>query len=170
MQNYRVFVILPKTFQSVLVPLYLEPIRGPLLAYAANLFLRIVSMQRLVPVMEICIEVRSSVQPNFLWFAWAWRFSTIRLSMRFWMPDDFAWLLMLRLGRILSSPLSQFFWWWYHIHILLMLSGIVDCVLPSPNSCWPFGVHLLLLSCSSWSAFGLLSCSWCYCCWLLSVS
>lgn len=69
MQNYRVFVILPKTFQSVLVPLYLEPIRGPLLAYAANLFLRIVSMQRLVPVMEICIEVRSSVQPNFLWFA-----------------------------------------------------------------------------------------------------
>ena len=42
-----------------------------LLGYAANLFLRMASMQRLVLVMETCIEVRSSVRPCFLWFACA---------------------------------------------------------------------------------------------------
>ena len=109
MQNYRVFVILPKTFQRVLVPQYLEPIRGPLLAYAANLFLRIVSMQRLVLVMLTCTDVRSSVRPYFLWFACAWRFSTIRLSMRFWTLAGFAWLLMLRFRRIPSSTSISIF-------------------------------------------------------------
>lgn len=109
MQSYSVFIVLPKLSPSVLVPLNLEPIRCPLLGYAANLFLRIASMQRHVPVMEICIEARSSVRPNFLWFAWAWRFSTIRLSMRFWMLGDFVWLLMLRLRRMPSRTSISIF-------------------------------------------------------------
>ena len=109
MQSYSIFIVLPKSFKSVLVPQYLEPIRCPMLDYAANLFLRIASMQRLVPVMEICIEVRSSVRPNFLWFAWAWRFSTIRLSMRLWMLGDFVWLLMLRLRRMPSRTSISIF-------------------------------------------------------------
>ena len=109
MQSYRIFIVLPMLFPSVLVPLNLEPIRCPPLGYAANLFLRIASMQRLVPVMEICIEVRSSVRPNFLWFAWAWRFSTIRLSMRFWTLGDFVLLLMLRLRRMPSRTSISIF-------------------------------------------------------------
>lgn len=109
MQSYRVFSVLPKLFSSVLVPLNLEPIQCPLLGYAANLFLRIVSIQQLVLVMEMCIEVRSSVRPCFLWFACAWRFSTIRLSMRFWTLVGFAWLLMLRLRRIPFRTSSSIF-------------------------------------------------------------
>lgn len=67
-------------------------------------------MQRLVLVMETCIDVRSSVRPCFLWLACAWRFSTIRFSMRFWTLDGFVWLLMLRLSRIPSSTsISIFF-------------------------------------------------------------
>lgn len=109
MQSYSIFIVLTKSFKSVLVPQYLEPIRCPMLDYAANLLLRIASMQRLVLVMQMCIEERSSVRPCFLWLACAWRFSTIRLSIRFWTLADFVWLLMLRLRRIPSSTSISIF-------------------------------------------------------------
>lgn len=70
MQSYRVFIFLPKFFSRVLVPLDLEPIHCSLSGYAANLFLCITSMQRLVLTMETCMEVRSFVRPCFLWFAY----------------------------------------------------------------------------------------------------
>lgn len=79
------------------------------LGYATNLFLRMASMQRLVLVMLTCIEVRSSVRPCFLWFACAWRFSMMRLSMRFWTLEGFIRLLMFRLRSIPSSTSISIF-------------------------------------------------------------
>lgn len=58
-----------------------------------------VSIQRLVLIMETYVKVRSTVRPYFLWFACAWRFSTIRLSKRFWTFVDFPWLLILRFRK-----------------------------------------------------------------------
>ena len=95
-----VFMYRPKPFSRVLVPLYLEPIRCFLLGYAATRFLRMASMQRLVQIMETYIKVRSFVRSCFLWFACAWRFSIIRLSMRFCTFGVLAWLLMFRLRSI----------------------------------------------------------------------
>ena len=109
MQSYSLFSSHLSFSPSVLVPLNLEPIRCFLVGYAANLFLRMASMQRLVLVMLTCTDVRSSVRPCFLWFACAWRFSTIRLSMRFWTLAGFAWLLMLRFRRIPSSTSISIF-------------------------------------------------------------
>ena len=101
MQSYSVFIVLPKLFPRCIGSSQFGTNTYFLVGYAENLFLRISSMQLLVLVMEICIEVRYSVRPNFLWFVWAWRFSTICLSLRFWTLGDFAWLLMLRLRRML---------------------------------------------------------------------
>ena len=109
MQSYRLLINLPKLFPSVLVPINLEPIRCSILGYAANLFLRMVSIHRLVLVMETCIDVRSSVLPCFLWFACAWRFSTMRLSIRFWTLVGFSWLLMLSLRSIPSNTSTSIF-------------------------------------------------------------
>lgn len=109
MQSYSLFSSHLSFSPSVLVPLNLEPIRCFLVGYAANLFLRMASMQRLVLVMLTCTDVRSSVRPCFLWFACVWRFSTIRLSMRFWTLAGFAWLLMLRFRRIPSSTSISIF-------------------------------------------------------------
>lgn len=67
----QTFIVQPEPFPKCIGSSQFGTNTYLLVDYAANLFLRMAAMQRLVLVMLTCTDVRSSVRPYFLWLACA---------------------------------------------------------------------------------------------------